>query len=525
MAEAAVQTIWRSLGWQDLLELSADDPSWAREPRRPPKVRCEWDEASATQLVYLYNEIFEEFRGDIDLHFKTFGRSRLVSAANGEGQADRPSLRVASVDIGGGTTDLIITTYVSDGTGAAAVIRPIQEFREGFNVAGDDVVRATIESHVLTAIRDHISKAAGHPDAAGVLNTLFGDKIQKSTRVKVLRAQFTQRVLVPIALALLAEYEACDMQRGAVTWEKSFTSFFVHEKLPPGLVEFFNQEIERLGARGFDLAAVPFMFASNDVHLTVQNEIGRVIEDLSEVLKMYDCDILLLTGRTSCYPAVQQAFRAHLPLPPHAIIALNKYRVDRWYPFRGADGRIPDPKTTVVVGAMLCALAEGYTEAFRFQSHLLKASSTARYIGDIDTGGRILTTLFSRIDLDDPKEAELDAMFDFHGLIYLGFRQLQVTRWPATPLFRLEYESAQAAEDGRGRTPYRVKLTFKRGEKVEEAPRKGRTVNDREEGVFKIEEVETKDGNPVRRQDLALRLQTLKDREGYWLDTGNLSVS
>jgi hypothetical protein len=29
----------------------------------------------------------------------------------------------------------------------------------------------------------------------------------------------------------------------------------------------------------------------------------------------------------------------------------------------------------------------------------------------------------------------------------------------------------------------------------------------------------------VRPRDLALRLQTLKDREGYWLDTGNLNVS
>ncbi len=102
---------------------------------------------------------------------------------------------------------------------------------------------------------------------------------------------------------------------------------------------------------------------------------------------------------------------------------------------------------------------------------------------------------------------------------------MQVTRWPATPLFRLEYENAQAAEEGRGRTPYKVKLTFKRAEQPEEPPRRGARGTYREEGVFKIEEIEARDGTPVRRTDLALRLQTLKDREGYWLDTGNLNVS
>lgn len=524
MAEAAVQTIWRALGWSEMLELTPDQKSWAREARRPPKVRCEWDEASATQLVYLYNEIFEEFKGDIDLHFRMFGRRRHVRGYSDDSEKEMNSLRVASVDIGGGTTDLIITTYVSEGTGATAVLRPIQNFREGFNIAGDDVVRAVIEGHVLRAIRDHIA-AAGHADPVGVLNTFFGDKIQKSTRVRVFRAQLTQRVLVPIALAMLGEYELCDPKRGSVSWDKSFSSFFVHQAVPPGLVKFFNLEMERLGVRDFDVQAISFAFSSSEIDLTIQNEIGRVIEDLSEVLRQYDCDVLLLTGRTSCYPAVTSAFLSRLPVPPHAVIPLNKYRVDRWYPFRGADGRIPDPKTTVVVGAMLCALAEGYTEAFRFQSHLLKAVSTARYIGDIDAGGRIRAPIFSRIDLDDPREAELEATFDFHGLVYLGFRQLAVTRWPATPLFRLEYDNAQAAEDGRGRTPYKVKLLFKRSEQADDMARRGGHATYREEGVFKIEEVEARDGTRVRARDLALRLQTIKDREGYWLDTGNLNAS
>jgi hypothetical protein len=32
------------------------------------------------------------------------------------------------------------------------------------------------------------------------------------------------------------------------------------------------------------------------------------------------------------------------------------------------------------------------------------------------------------------------------------------------------------------------------------------------------------DGEPARREELILRLQTLKSQEGYWLDTGIFSV-
>jgi hypothetical protein len=41
---------------------------------------------------------------------------------------------VASIDIGGGTTDLMICTYSAE---AGQEIEPHQNFREGFRIAGD----------------------------------------------------------------------------------------------------------------------------------------------------------------------------------------------------------------------------------------------------------------------------------------------------------------------------------------------------------------------------------------------------
>jgi hypothetical protein len=47
------------------------------------------------------------------------------------------ALRVASIDIGGGTTDMAITHYqLDDGSGNNVKITPQLLFREGFKVAG-----------------------------------------------------------------------------------------------------------------------------------------------------------------------------------------------------------------------------------------------------------------------------------------------------------------------------------------------------------------------------------------------------
>jgi hypothetical protein len=519
MAEWAVDTTWRALGWERFLDKTDGLPK--RECRLPPVVRCQWDEASATQLVYLYNEIVECYRGDIDGHFACYGRPRPVDGK------ETPTLRVASIDIGGGTTDLIVTTYVKEGDRATAVIRPIQEFREGFNVAGDEIVRAVIEEHVIRAIRDHLTDKLGYPDAKGLLTQLLGgDFGGQSERTKILRAQFAQRVLVPIALGLLGLYETRDPKQGPYNEVKTFNTFFAHTGYPPAaLIDFFEGEVRRAGPRGFSLADVEIPFSLLDIDRTVHSAFDGVIADLCEVVHLYDCDVLLLSGRTSCFPAVQAAVYARLPVPAQAIIPLSRYHIERWYPFRSDNARIADPKTTVAVGAVLCALAEGYTEAFRFQSHELKARSTCRYLGDMEVSGQIRASrvLLGPIDLDDSKELEQEKPFEFQANVFLGFRQLKADRWPATPLYRLDFASSQAVQNARGRTPYNVTLAFRRKEEADRPP-PGRVAADRDEGEIVIAGIEARDGTPVRKDELSLRLQTLKDWNGYWIDTGVFTI-
>ena len=62
------------------------------------------------------------------------------------------------VDIGGGTTDMMICEYaLSD----AQAIQPKPLFWEGFNVAGDDLLKAVIEQQIIPQFREALHEAGG----------------------------------------------------------------------------------------------------------------------------------------------------------------------------------------------------------------------------------------------------------------------------------------------------------------------------------------------------------------------------
>lgn len=506
-AEAAVRLLWKSMGWD------GDDPN---QPQ-PPKVLLDWDEASCTQLVYLYSEIAHKFQGDIRGFFTTIGRERpIISGTNGDREATiKPTLRVASIDIGGGTTDLIITTYRLEGD---RTIAPQQEFREGFNIAGDDILSAVIERHVMPAVTEALEES-GVGNARTLVTELFGgDWGDQSERDRTLRRQFANRVALPIGIRLLNLYEDYRPIDGNQVDSWAFDQFF-EEGPPPGMddafVRYLADAARDAGAEGFDLHAVqiPVNYAAIDA--TVRSVIAQVLADLSEIVFMYDCDMVLLSGRPSRFPAVTAAMYAKPPVPPDRIKAMHHYRVGSWYPFRDAQGRIHDPKTTAVVGAMLCALGEGDIEAFSFRSSALKMRSTARFVGEMERTGALRDgkLLFRDLDLDDRRGAPPKASFTFEAPTFIGFRQLNVERWPGKPLYWLDFANPRIRREAA--MPLKVTLSMRDDDFDAE---------EETEGDFEIIDIVDRDNTPFRETDLELRLQTLKSEAGYWLDTGIFNI-
>ena len=484
---AAIRLTWRALGL---------DESQAPEPF------LQWDEATGTQIVFLYNEIKHNFQGDAALLFQVFGRMR-------EGYGESPCLRLASIDIGGGTTDLIVTTYQLEG---GTAVKPIQEFREGFNIAGDDVLCGLIERNVLPALLDAIRQSgAANPEEllARLLGANRGDQAERD---RVLRRQFANQVALPLALELLHRYENADLSAGneAVTLKLADVyspSAGPHEQV----VAFLEEAVRADGGQGFKLADVAFATTMLALDTTVRRILGQVLSDLCEVVYLYDCDYLLISGRPCRLPAVWAAILAKLPAPPDRIVSLHTYRVGDWYPFRAVSGRLTDPKTTAAVGAMVCALSEGQLYKFNLRSRELGMKSTARFVGVLEQTGRLKqdNVLFANLELEDRKTRLPEATFDFYAPVFLGFRQLGVERWPATPLYRITFARPQ---DARAKAlPLKVTLE--------------RSTDENVDLDFKVTDVADANGNQQPAGVVLLKLQTLKDEYGYWLDTGIFSIS
>ncbi len=124
------------------LNIPAEDRPELRPRHRLVPPFLVFDEALAAQMVYVYQEIVHSFSGSMEELVRIYGRD------DGEAQ----TLRIASVDIGGGTSDVMIAEYrdLMPGTGTALKVKKL--FQDGISVAGDDVCRAIVEDIVLEQV-------------------------------------------------------------------------------------------------------------------------------------------------------------------------------------------------------------------------------------------------------------------------------------------------------------------------------------------------------------------------------------
>ena len=496
-AEGAVKLVWDTLGWREA----------RHAPAHEPIVLMTWDEASCTQLVYLYTEITQKFQGAATEFFEIMGKVR-------HGCGGEPSLRIASIDIGGGTTDLMVVTYQIEGNRA---INPTQNFREGFKIAGDDILEAVIERHVLPPIGRRLAES-GVNDAHALLQHLFGgDRAGMPEQERHLRKQFVTQVAMPIALAMLHAYESARPFGEDPPYTQPFGDFFPPERRPAQrILDYLERSARERGAKDFRLEDVVFEINFDGIGQEVQTVMRATLFDLCEVVYTLDCDILLLSGRPSRLPGIQDAVLSLMPVPPDRVMRMHHYRVGNWYPFSNANARIDDPKTTAVVGGMLCALSEGQVEGFLLRSSRFKMKSTARFIGEMEISGQIKADrmLFADIDLEERSRTGGEAArLKFYAPLFIGFRQLPIERWTATPLYYLEFSNPQSAS----RMSLPLTVTLERADADDEDD------EDFKED-FKVTEIEEADGSTKRPTDVTLRLQTLKSEAGYWLDTGILIV-
>lgn len=520
-AEAACELAYMALGLATLasgedgrpvVHYAADVRRSPDQPAAGPEVRLQWDEASATQAIYFYTQIALNFSGDARAFFDS-----VRHPVNRTDPAMKDALRVATLDIGGGTTDLVISRLDVDGRGANVTVSPTQEFREGFNLAGDDAVHQVVREHVLVPLRKKLADGPLGPDRAEtILSQLFGgDRGDMKVIEQLRRQQFATQIATPIAIALLSAYEAQDPQAPPAIERRLFSTFFADgDGLPVMLIDYVNAEIRKAGDPTFNLLELEIPVDVAEIDRTLRSVFLEMMQALGEMVWRFRCDVLLLSGRPSRLPAIANLLRESGCLPPSRIVPLHRFRVGGWYPFRDARATIADPKTTAAVGAMVCLLSEGQLPNFNFRADLLRPASTARYFGKLDRNSRLLKDdeFFSGMQLEDPDWTLPETGVEFRGPMPLGFRQMAADWWPATRLYSLAYAEDAPISAIQQRTPLTVRLR-----RVNAGDKKRRVID-----KFAIQKIEDREGRTVPADQLRLRLQTIDNQLGYWLDTGIL---
>lgn len=493
-----------------------------------------FDEASCCQLVYLYAEIAQRYSGEIHKFFELKGHVRPEEAEEGyEGK----SLTIGSIDIGAGTTDLMICSYQCKGQGRS-LLTPIPLYWDSFYLAGDEILRNIIQNIIIEGketglpnqgniysalharlkamsneelqkmpclkdnqvyqgkVYDIVSEtgedrreALIQAFASNLLRDFFGyDSSMMVHRDRRCRVDFNTQISQPIAQLFL---ELLRLRRPS----KMYSYQEIFQSLEPAdyLIDYFEHHF------GFSLKELSWRFDPEEVSAIVRNTLEPLMRQLSVVLYAHHCDILILAGRPSSLDPITELFIKYLPIAPDRLIRLNDYRVGSWYPFADGQGYFYDQKSVVAVGAMVGHLASslGFNGMSIDFSRMIKdMKSTACYIGDYNTRRQQVPVSY----LTPGKSSATVQFVVFPS--FIGCKQLDSPIYQARPLYAVYNNTTRHA--------LRVTLTRNYYESRED---------------LQVEEVMDDQGNTLPKSAVDLVLQSITDDGSYWLDKGEFELS
>ena len=494
-----------------------------------------YDEAFANQLVYLYAELVEKYGSNVDSFFNLKGHFRKDMEEKGyEGN----SLTIGTIDIGAGTTDVMITAYGQKGRGK---LTPVPLYYDSFYSAGDDIIRNIIRDIILEGRenKDDISfGCVGNSLKLRILQ-MSPDELLKINRVKDtklyceyvenIRRALTEEEKVQIKMELVHDlmhhFFSDDNANMSQKDRRIRLDFSTQISIP--MAQFFMEQVKQnYPAKNYtfkeifpkeqpahyllDAFEYHFGFRFEELLWAYNPEVtGRIIADtmeslvksLSVAIYAYNCDVLVFSGRPTGLRPLTELLLKYIPIAPHKMVLLNQYHVGKWYPLATPEGYfIESQKAIVAVGAEVGHLAS--TDGFKglvldFSSIAKTMKSTAKYIGFYDSDLKEISEPFLT---PNKSNANLKGVSVFP--CYIGCKQFDSPRYQARPLYAIYNRSrSQQLNIMLGRNYYedREKLT--------------------------VEDVTDSDGENISISEIELRLQTLAGEGSFWMDNGAFTLN
>lgn len=302
--------------------------------------RVEWgmDEATLSQLVWLYTESVQK---------RKTNTKQLLSDYSANGP-----LRIASVDLGGGTLDLMVCDHHLTSNRGIAEVRPDPVFWETIYKAGDDLLGQVIKTLLLrnsdgSPSLEKFMIDAGVNDYSGRIDNFFGDSPVHQTSIdKSYRHFLFKSLFRPMAKQFLEDANSEDAKRyKASDW---LSSDVIESR---ELRSYFS---EKLGVNLFDVEWVSNPKKTNQV---VVQFYKRQIEFLARTSDAVKPHVMLLTGGGFKSNALERAMIQACDLPLSRIVNLNHYTLGKWYPYVNERARLNHSKSIVSVGVAIADLA------------------------------------------------------------------------------------------------------------------------------------------------------------------------
>ena len=510
-AQDAVKVMTRFNGGKDFKDLKIDVVPSVRT-RKDSDPNWYYDEATCSQLVYMYGEVGHKYKGCCAEFFNLYGKV--------DEDETQPSLTVGSLDIGAGTTDLMISKYTYQ-RGDVTTITPEPLFYDSFYFAGDDMLNGLIKNVMLlnedSAFRHALKDLSSSQYRQEIKNFFGPDHNGQTLADRILRKDFNIQYSVPLMYYFLELIK--EGKKDCIVRYKD-----VFEDCPPNpsIIEGFKNRT------GIDISKIEWKFNKEVVSKVIEKEFEPLLKKIATIMYAYACDIVLLSGRPASLPPIRDIFLKYYAVSPNRLIMLNNYYVGDWYPFDNNTGYISNPKTIVAMGGIIAHYASELSNLNRFVINLDKLKeglkSTVNYI-EASREGQPIEYFIT------PEQGQGELTIS-RIPTYLNVRQIGLDTYPSRSLYTIDFNRYKIADRIRrkailndGTTYTDAKVQSMVNDQIEELKRRmpfkltiDRDLEDKESlkisSIIDNEDKEVIDGN------VEIHIQSLGVDEKYWLDSG-----
>ncbi|HID75072.1 MAG TPA: hypothetical protein EYP56_03650, partial [Planctomycetaceae bacterium] len=407
-------------------------------------------------------------------------------------------VRIACIDVGGGTTDLMIAKYTFESR-IDDTIRGQVLHQDGISLGGDQLVKRLLETIIVPVFAD----ALGLEDEDVIL--LFGPEVPRNREFRIQRINWMNRLFVPLAHAYLNN--AVD---GVTDEPISHTD---PDTVDPAVLDSLQQVFDKLRGPGYYNVQqeLDLYLERTEFEGVVHDVFDELLFDYCQRIVDYKSDVVLLAGLPTKLDYLQRLVAMYVPLAPSRIVPMHQHYAGNWYPYQDEKGLNPgvvvDPKSPVVVGAAIEFMAcHGMLPQFKFEMKT-KAKENSYYWGvmtDATSGIRKERILFE--PATEQTKEEITEFSTSSQRVIIGRKMAEHEDAQATPVYLLKTD----AGDRIGRTELAVKIKRKRATGQEEEHLEVDSVT----GLVAGEDA-------ILGENVHFTWRTLAD-ERYYLDTGGL---